>query len=92
MENVRVAAVAAAIDAHNREKRARSTSGVTGVCDKRRNTVFMTIRGTDDMPQRVQSKADDWEPAYIAQAAQSLRGNITPATEGNDMVDDDDGD
>eukprot|EP00959_Pyramimonas_sp_CCMP1952_P438288 9175550-Pyramimonas_sp.AAC.1 len=39
MENVRVAAVAAAIDTHDREKRARSKSGVTGVfCDKRRKT------------------------------------------------------
>eukprot|EP00959_Pyramimonas_sp_CCMP1952_P453709 9468670-Pyramimonas_sp.AAC.1 len=30
MEHVRVAAVAAVIDTHDREKRARSTSGVTG--------------------------------------------------------------
>eukprot|EP00959_Pyramimonas_sp_CCMP1952_P375349 7861573-Pyramimonas_sp.AAC.1 len=52
----------------------------------------MAMRGTDGVPQRAQSKVDDWEPVYIARAAQSLWDNITPATEGNDMVDDDDGD
>eukprot|EP00959_Pyramimonas_sp_CCMP1952_P396559 8308674-Pyramimonas_sp.AAC.1 len=52
----------------------------------------MTIRGTDGAPQRAQSEIDVWEPVNIAQAAQSLRGNMAPATGGNDMVDDDGGD
>ena len=69
LEYVRVAAVAAAIGMQDREKRARSMTGVVGVCcDKRRKTVFITIRGAGDAPHRVQSKVDEWEPVYIAQS------------------------
>ena len=76
LEYVRVAAVAAMVD-QDREKRKKSMTGVPGVCcDKRRKTVYMVVRGEDGEPQRVQAKVDDWEPTYIAQAAQSLLDQV----------------
>ena len=86
LEYVRVAAVAAMVD-QDREKRKKSLTGVPGVCcDKRRKTVYMVVRGEDGEPQRVQAKVGDWEPTYIAQAAQSLLDQVQ-GDEAGEVVD-----
>ena len=52
-------------------------AGVEGVkCDKRRKTVFMVVSG-----KRLQERVDDWTPAYINNAAQTLRDRLAQEEE-----------
>ena len=75
LEYIRVAAIAAAVsDIQEEAQRVRSApaAGVEGVkCDKRRKTVFMVVNG-----KRLQERVDDWTPAYINNAAQTLRDRL----------------
>lgn len=76
LEYIRVAAIAAAVsDIQEEAQRVRSApaAGVEGVkCDKRRKTVFMVVNG-----KRLQERVDDWTPAYINNAAQTLRDRLS---------------